>query len=117
MASSEEMDQKKYTYGEAMGLLGISKSTLEEWITKAKLRSTVKKQYYPDDMRQHYLLRPQLELLAAAHRRQLATPTTIDPLARLEAANAALTERIEALEQRVAKLESQMGTRSTEDQG
>jgi polyhydroxyalkanoate synthesis regulator phasin len=117
MASSEEMDQKKYTYGEAMALLGISKSTLEEWITKAKLRNIVKKQYYPDDMRQHYLLQPQLELLAAAHRRQLATPATIDSLARLEAVAAALTERIEALEQRVAKLESQVDATSAEDQG
>ena len=116
MASSEEKDQK-YTYAEAMALLGISKSTLEEWITKAKLRSTVKKQYYPDDMRQHYLLRTQLELLAAAHRRQLATPAAIDPLARLEAVDTALTERIETLEQRVAKLESQIGTKSAEVQG
>lgn len=113
MASSEEKDQK-YTYGEAMALLGISKSTLEEWITKAKLRSIVKKQYYPDDMRQHYLLRTQLELLASAHRRQLATPAAIDPLTRLEAVDAALTERIEALEQRVAKLESQKSAEGQE---
>ncbi len=108
MASSEEKDQK-YTYGEAMTLLGISKSTLEEWITKAKLRSAVKKQYYPDDMRQHYLLRTQLELLAAAHRRQLAMPAAIDPLARLEAVDAALAERIKALEARVAALEGKQG--------
>lgn len=99
-----------------MALLGISKSTLEEWITKAKLRSAVKKQYYPDDMRQHYLLRTQLELLASAHRRQLATPAATDPLARLEAVDAALTKRIEALEQRVAELESQMDAKSAEDQ-
>ncbi len=104
MASSEEQDQK-YTYGEAMALLGISRSTLEEWITKAKLRNAIKKQRYPDDMRQHYLLRTQLEQLAAAHRRQLATPAAVDPLARLEAVDAALTERIEALEARVAALE------------
>lgn len=88
-----------------MTLLGISKSTLDDWLVKAKLRRTVDRQRFPDDMRQRYMTRAQLDQLAAAHRRQLTTPTTIDPLARLEAVDAALTERIEALEARVAALE------------
>lgn len=104
MAGQEEKDFR-YTFADALALLGISKSTLDDWLVKAKLRKTVDRQRFPDDMRQRYLTKAQLEQLATAHRRPLTIPSAIDPLARLEAVDAALTERIEALERRVAALE------------
>ncbi|GEM_PF-2897065 len=100
--------KEHYSLSEAQEALGVSKSTLEAWLRKEKaLTQALKKQRFPDDMRQKFLTRAQLEQLAAAHRRQIATPDTLDPLARLEAVDSALSERIDALEARVTRLEQQ----------
>jgi polyhydroxyalkanoate synthesis regulator phasin len=102
---ARQIEEDRISIADALEMLQVSKSTLEDWIHKAKLRNAVNKQRFPDDMRQRFLTRVQVEQLAAAHRRQIATAAELDPLARLEAVDAALTERIEALETRVKALE------------
>ncbi len=94
---------------EAANMLGISISLLRSWVQKAGLREQVQKQRLDYDMRVFYLTQAQIEQIATLHGRQIATLATIDPLARLEAVDAALTERIEALEARVAALEGKQG--------
>lgn len=101
--------EDRITIPDALKLLEISKSAFDRWIRQAGLRNQLDKQRFPDDMRQRYLTRAQFDQVAAAHRRQIATATEIDPLERLEAVDAALLERIEALEARVAALEGKSG--------
>lgn len=105
--------EERIPIAEALARLEISKSAFDRWIEQAGLRQRLNKQRFPDDMRQRYLTRAQLDQLAAAHRRQIGEAKATDPLARLEAVDAALTERIEALEARVAELE---GKQSEADQ-
>jgi transposase len=87
--------QERFTIAEAAAKLNISTSGLENWINQAKLRRAVDEQRMENDMRAHYLTRPQLEQLAALHRRTLKDDD-------VERRFAALEQRIERLEALIA---------------
>ncbi len=101
---TQEM-QERYNLTEAAKRLGISRRTLYNWLAEEPPSS----QKTPGERR---FTRKQLERLAEKHGYALT-----DDLLDLKAVDAALTERIEALERRVAKLESQVDATSAEDQG
>lgn len=84
--------EERYILAEAAEKLGVSKGTLVNWIERAKLRAEVDRQRMEDDMRAHYLTRPQLEQLAALHRRALKGDD--------------IRERMAALERRMERLEA-----------
>lgn len=109
------MGQDRYTIPEALQVLGISKSALDSWIKRAGLRESISSQRMEDDMREHFITREQLESLATSHRRQIATTANnLDPLARLEAVDSALTERIEKLEERLEAVEHAISAKKPE---
>src|SRR5215472_318098 len=97
------MDQ--YSMTEAARLLNVSLRTLTRWMRPPVGRAPIARERPWSDMRQRTISRAQLEQLAADHQRQIITSEETDPLARLEAVERALSERIEALEARVAALE------------
>jgi len=98
------MVKERYTIAEAVSALQTSKSTLYTWMLRADLVEPVKRQRMPDDWREHYLTRAQVEELAAAHRRTLDQAGAPD----VQAVDSALSERIERVEGRLSRLEARV---------
>ncbi len=98
---------ERYRLEEAAEALGVGLSTLRIWLAASSaLRKAVQKQRLDYDMRRHYLTGDQLRELAEGHGRTLTPRDQATRLEDLEAVDAALTERIEALETRVKALEA-----------